>query len=899
MLLDLLHTLENLKSRAGQYQFYSLTQLEAQGFTSLARLPFSIRILLEMVLRKCNGKDILAQDVLALAAWKPVDNKRPVIPFYPGRVVMQDFTGVPVIVDLAAMRAAAARAGQNPLKINPIIPVDLVIDHSVQVDYSGIPEAFRRNAELEFQRNQERYEFLHWAQKAFTNMRIVPPASGIVHQVNLEYLTRLVLEKATGGLHLAFPETLVGTDSHTTMINGLGVVGWGVGGIEAIAAMLGQPIEIVTPDVLGFKLSGQLQPGVTPTDLTLTVVQMLRKKGVVNKFVEFYGQGVSELSLADRAMIANMTPESGATITFFPVDDQTLQYLQITGREDLVPLVEAYYKEQGLFRNAETIDPEFSDTLELDISLVEPSMAGPKRPQDRVPLRNAKNEFHSALALPKTQRGFGLTEEQRLHKAQVRLNGETYTLGQGAIVIAAITSCTNTSDPSVMIAAGILARNAIKHGLKVQPFVKTSLAPGSRVVIEYLKKSGLLEPLAKLGFDLVGYGCTTCIGNSGPLRHEVEEAIQSTGLVVSAVLSGNRNFEGRVHPLTQANYLASPPLVVAYALAGTVDIDLTRDPIGIASDGKPVFLEEIWPSPQEIDQVAAKTITPELFNLTYQSILTGNETWNRIQSGDSFLYHWQPSSTYIQEPPYFLDPDLQKPRGEEISGARALVVLGDSVTTDHISPAGDIPSKSVAGKYLIEQGVPVQEFNSFGSRRGNDRVMTRGTFGNIRLKNALMPGVEGSQTLFLPTGEQMTIYEAAMRYRSANIPLVVLAGREYGTGSSRDWAAKGVLLLGVKAILAESFERIHRSNLAGMGVLPLQFKDGDSVKSLGLTGKETFYIEEFKVGMMPRSELNVRAVGEDGKEIQFKVVARLDTPIDVRYYLKKGLLPVILDELLQ
>jgi len=885
-----------LKTSQGVFTIYCLDSLERAGLVHLERIPFSIRVLLESLLRQCNDKGITQKDVINLASWQPNTTERPSLPFAPARVVMQDFTGVPAVVDLAAMRAAVKRLGGDPTKINPLVPVDLVIDHSVQVDFFSIPEALSRNAELEFQRNQERYEFLRWGQLAFDNFRVVPPAMGIVHQVNLEYLAQVVMVKEQDGEWLAYPDTLVGTDSHTTMINSLGVLGWGVGGIEAEAAMLGQPIDLVAPDVIGFKLHGSLREGVTATDLTLTITQMLRRKGVVEKFVEFYGPGLKSMSLPDRATIANMSPEYGATMGFFPVDEETLRYLRMTGRPDeLVDLVERYCKEQGLFHTNETPDPAFTDTMELDLGSVEPSLAGPKRPQDRVPLSEMQRSFQAALSTPVQERGYQLTAEQKGRKASV---GEDIDITHGAVVIAAITSCTNTSNPSVLVAAGLVAEKAVERGLKVKPYVKTSLAPGSRVVTEYLKKAGLLEPLEKLGFNIVGYGCTTCIGNSGPLPGEVVKAITGSDLVTAAVLSGNRNFEGRVHPYVRANYLASPPLVVAYALAGTVDIDLTNEPLGYDSKGKPVFLREIWPSDLEIRDTISAALKTEMFTEKYADVFTGNQTWNAIRVGEGELYEWNPDSTYIQEPPFFIGLTREIPPIDDIKGARALVVLGDSITTDHISPAGSFSSDSQAGRFLLERGVSTKDFNSYGSRRGNDRVMTRGTFGNIRLKNRLVEGIEGGVTTHLPDGVQMSIYEAAMIYKEEGVPLIVLAGKEYGTGSSRDWAAKGTLLLGIKAVIAESFERIHRSNLVGMGVLPLQFKPGENVGNLGLTGREVFSIEGLGENLEPKIELIVKVLREDGSQGQFQTIARLDTSIEVNYYRNGGILHTVLRNML-
>ncbi|MCL5429140.1 MAG: aconitate hydratase AcnA [Chloroflexi bacterium] len=896
---DFFKARKTLEVGKNNYKYYSLRKLETDGLTRLDRLPFSIRIMLEAALRGCNNVDIFERDVRNLAGWQPKTVERLPMPFKPGRVLLQDFTGVPTIVDLAAMRAAVARLGGDPGKINPQIPVDLVIDHSVQVDFFATPDALQRNAEIEFMRNRERYEFLHWGQQAFDNFRVVPPATGIVHQVNLEFLAKVVLTKKEGTETVAFPDTLVGTDSHTTMINGLGVVGWGVGGIEAEAAMLGRAIDMLAPDVIGFKLHGRLKEGVTPTDLTLTITQMLRKKGVVDKFVEFYGPGLDTISLADRAMIGNMSPENGATITYFPVDAETLRYLRLTARdESQVALVETYCKEQKLFRDGNTPDPEFTDTLELDLGSVEPSLAGPKRPQDRVPMGQMKIEFRKALMSPKSERGFALDASALDKKVSFGTNGSKAEMGHGSLVIAAITSCTNTSNPAVMLGAGLLAKKAVERGLTVKPFVKTSLAPGSRVVTEYLKKAGLMEPLSKLGFNLVGYGCTTCIGNSGPLAGEVVKAVTGGDLVAVAVLSGNRNFEGRIHPYALANYLASPPLVVAYALAGTVDIDLTKEPLGIGKLGDPVYLKDIWPSREEVRAAIEANVKPELFAERYSNVFTGNETWNNITAHGGELYEWDPESTYVQEPPFFEGLTLEHKPIQDLHAARVLVSLGDSVTTDHISPAGAIPADSPAGKYLLEHGVTVPNFNSYGSRRGNDRVLTRGTFGNIRLKNNLVPGVEGGYTVHLPDGEQMAIFDASLKYKAEATPLIVLAGKEYGSGSSRDWAAKGPLLLGVKAVIAESYERIHRTNLVGMGILPLQYRAGETAASLGLDGRETFEIAGMNEGIAkPNSEIKVQALGEGGKEITFWAKTRLDTPQDIEVYKQGGILQAVLRQL--
>jgi aconitate hydratase len=898
MLLDYFNAQSNLKVAGKTYTIFQLDKLEEAGFTQLSRLPYSIRILLESVLRQCNEKEVTRQDVLNLASWQPKATQRAAMPYLPGRVLLQDLTGVPVINDLAAMRAAMQRIGGNPAKINPAIPVDLVIDHSLHVDYYGTADAFQRNAQIEFQRNRERYEFLHWGQKTFKNLRVIPPATGIVHQVNLEYLAQVVLTKEIDYIALAFPDTLVGTDSHTTMINGIGVLGWGVGGIEAIAAMLEQPVDMLIPDVIGFKLTGQLPKTATPTDLTLTIVQILRKKGVVEKFIEFYGPGLSSLPVADRAMIANMSPENGATLTYFPIDEQTLDFLRLTGRSDSqVALVEAYCKTQHLFRSDNSPDPEFTDTLELDLASIEPGIAGPRRPQDRLSLHQVKKSFHDALPLPKNEGGFAVNPSDINRIASLNIDGKQTRLKHGSVVIAAITSCTNTSNPYVMIAAGLLAKKAVEKGLKVSPAIKTSLTPGSRVVNDYLESAGLLKPLAELGFNVVGFGCATCIGNTGPLRDEVVNAINENGLIAAAVLSGNRNFEGRVSPYTQANYLASPPLVVAYALAGAVTIDFDNEPIGTGKDGKPVYLRDIFPDASEINLIIQNHVLPQMYKARYKDVLTGNPAWNTIKSVEGALYQWSPESTYLQEPPFFEDLKTESTPIRDIEGARALAVFGDSITTDHISPAGDISPKSAAGKYLLDLGVPISDFNSYGARRGNDRVLTRGAFANTRLKNQMVPGVEGSYTLHLPDGEQMSIYDAAMRYKTDGIPLIVLAGKEYGTGSSRDWAAKGPLLLGVKAVIAESFERIHRSNLVGMGVLPLQFKPGENAKSLGLTGREVYNIHGLANGVSPGCTLTATAIKEDGAQVVFEVKARIDTPVEMDYYHNGGIMQTVIKKL--
>ena len=825
----------------GQAGIYRLSRLEDAGLGAVSRLPFSIRILLEAVLRNCDNFAVTEQDVRNLAAWNAAEPAPQEIPFKPSRVVLQDFTGVPAVVDLAAMRSAMKRLGGNAEKINPLIPVDLVVDHSVQVDFYGGSDSLGKNVAIEYERNQERYEFLRWGQQAFSNFRVVPPNVGIVHQVNLEYLASVVSLRADGnGGMVAMPDSLVGTDSHTTMINGLGVLGWGVGGIEAEANMLGQPLYMLMPEVIGFELTGRLPSGATATDMVLRVTELLRKEGVVNKFVEFFGEGVSSMSLENRATIANMAPEYGATMGFFPVDNITLGYLRATGREKAqVELVERYCKEQGLFRE-DGISLDYTKRLSLDLSSIEPCLAGPKRPQDRVLLRNMKESFRNSLSTPINKSGFGLSTGSLTSKATVRDNGHSVEIGHGAVVIAAITSCTNTSNPSVMVGAGLLAKKAVERGLVVATYVKTSLAPGSRVVTEYLDRAGLTEPLAKLGFHTVGYGCTTCIGNSGPLPTPVADAITTGDLIASAVLSGNRNFEGRVNPLTKANYLASPPLVVAYALAGTTDIDLVNDPLGKGKHGEDVYLKDIWPSAEEIREVLLGAVTPEMFIEQYGSAVQGDELWNAIPIEGGAIYQWDDNSTYIQHPP-FLDAlgDGSEPSIAPISGARVLALLGDSVTTDHISPAGAISGDGPAGRFLRQHGVEKKDFNSYGSRRGNDRVMVRGTFANIRIRNHVAPGTEGGLTRHFPDGELLSIYDAAMKYIADKIPLVVIAGAEYGTGSSRDWAAKGTMMLGVKAVIAASYERIHRSNLVGMGVLPLQFADGATWQTLGLTGEES------------------------------------------------------------
>ncbi len=889
-----------LKTAGGEATIYRLDALERAGVGAIATLPYSIRVLLEAVLRNVDGFSVLEEHVQTLANWQPKPAERE-IPFTCARVVLQDFTGVPCVVDLAAMRAAMVRLGGDPKRINPIIPVDLVIDHSVQVDHFGSSNALDLNAKLEFHRNRERYEFLRWGQKAFNNFRVVPPATGIVHQVNLEYLAKCVLRAQVGNELVAMPDTLVGTDSHTTMINGLGVLGWGVGGIEAEAAMLGQPMYMLMPEVIGFKLSGRLREGATATDAVLVVTETLRKFGVVEKFVEFYGDGLASMTVPDRATIANMAPEYGATMGFFPVDEQTLRYLRLTGRSaDEIDLVERYCKEQGLFRTEAAPTPRFSATLELDLSTVEPSLAGPKRPQDRVPLGRMKAAFRESLKAPIKQRGFELKDEQLSRRASLT-NGASTELGHGAVVIAAITSCTNTSNPSVMLAAGLLAKKAAQRGLKTRPWVKTSLAPGSRVVTDYLEKSDLARYLNELGFDTVGYGCTTCIGNSGPLPDKVRDAVLSADLVAASVLSGNRNFEGRVNPHVKANYLASPPLVVAYALAGTTDIDLLTEPLGTGADGKPVFLKDIWSAQAEINDAVERFVTPESFRKQYADVFAGSEAWKAIRISGGDLYEWNDASTYIQNPPYFDGLTREVKPIQPIRGARCLVMVADSVTTDHISPAGDIAEKSPAGEYLKSLAVTKAEFNSYGSRRGNDRVMTRGTFANVRLRNLLAPGTEGGVTMHLAAGTNaiMSIYDAAMKYKDAGVPTIVLAGRDYGMGSSRDWAAKGTMLLGVRAVLAASFERIHRSNLVGMGVLPCVFKDGQTRESLGLTGHEVFDFTDLSDALKPQQDLKVVASDPtSGKKTAFAVRCRVDTPVELEYLRNGGVLQTVLRKML-
>jgi len=869
-----------------QAVIHRLDALTRAGFKGIDTLPYSIRVLLENLLRYEDGKTVTREDIEAVANWDPSATPSTEIAFRPSRVLLQDFTGVPAVVDLAAMRDQFAKMGGDPSRINPLQPADLVIDHSVQVDSYGLLRSFEDNVKREFERNQERYQFLKWGQSAFENMRVVPPGTGIVHQVNLEYLASVVFTRDANGQCIAYPDSLVGTDSHTTMINGLGVLGWGVGGIEAEAAMLGQPISMLLPQVVGFKLTGKLPEGATATDAVLTVTQMLRERGVVGKFVEFYGEGMENLALPDRATIANMAPEYGATMGFFPVDNETLAYLRFSGREDThVDVVERVLKEQGLFHTASDPEPRFTDTLQLNLGDVVPSIAGPKRPQDRIPLSESKRSWHHVL------QGF---EESADKKVAVTRGDETFNLQNGSVVIAAITSCTNTSNPAVMLAAGLVAKKAVEKGLRTKPWVKTSLAPGSQVVTEYLKESGLIEDLNILRFNLVGYGCTTCIGNSGPLDPEIAEAVKANDLIVTSALSGNRNFEGRVNPLTRANYLASPPLVVAYALAGTMDIDFESDPIGQDTEGKDVFLRDIWPSHQEITETLRSSVKKDQFVERYAVVLDGPPQWREVSFEQADRYGWVPESTYVRLPPFFEGVEAGEPAPpEDIAGARVLCLLGDSVTTDHISPAGAIALDGPAAKYLQEHGVAPRDFNSYGSRRGNHEVMMRGTFANIRLRNLLAPGTEGGITRYLPSNEQMSIFDASMKYQADGTPLVVIAGKEYGTGSSRDWAAKGTLLLGVRAVIAESYERIHRSNLIGMGVLPLEFEAGGSREALGLSGEETFSISGITEGLAPGKVLSVQT--DTGKS--FTVKARIDTPQEVEYYLHGGILKYVLRQL--
>ena len=885
-------TLTSIDLPEGETSFYKLSRLQDEGVVdTLDRLPFSIRILLENTLRHAGGSYVSQDHVRSVANWSP-SNSGSALPFMPTRVVLQDFTGVPAVVDLAAMRDGIRELGGDPSRINPVVPADLVIDHSVQVDHFGFQEAFRLNVEKEFERNRERYALLRWAQEAFDNFSVVPPGTGIVHQVNLEYLASVIHRREHDGSFLAYPDTLVGTDSHTTMVNGLGVVGWGVGGIEAEAVVLGQPYYMLLPEVVGMKLTGTLPDGATATDLVLCVTEMLRAHGVVGRFVEYYGAGLSNLTLPDMATLANMAPEYGATIGFFPVDESTIQYLRGTGRDEaMIARVEAITKELGLFRTDDTPDPEFTSALELDLSTVEPSLAGPKRPQDRISMVDMGRQFQKDLpALVPS--GHDLTGER---KVKVTDDDSTTEISDGTVVIASITSCTNTSNPSVMVGAGLLAKKAVEKGLTVKPWVKTAMAPGSQVVTDYLTESGLLPYLEALRFHIVGYGCMTCIGNSGPLPEHIHTAVEEHGLVVSSVLSGNRNFEARIHPLVRANYLASPGLVVAYALAGRMDLDLESEPLGTDSDGQPVYLRDIWPSPSEVRETVASSLKAEMFTRRYSVVTTGDENWQALPlPEESSLYEWDSDSTYVRRPPFFEGMSMDVPVPGDIVGARVLALMGQSVTTDHISPAGAIPKAEPAGLYLRGHDVTVKDFNTFGSRRGNHEVMMRGTFGNVRIKNLLLDGKEGGYTEHLPTGEVMPIYDASMRYQEKDTPLIVLAGKEYGTGSSRDWAAKGTILLGVKAVIAESYERIHRSNLVGMGVLPLEFQKGDTPSSIGLTGRETFDISGISGGLEPGCTVHVTATADDGMVTEFSVAARLDSDVDVEYYNNGGILQTVL-----
>jgi len=914
---DTFSTRNTLSSGGKDFEIFSLSKLrQTELGKNLDRLPISLKILLENVLRHDTGADLDRTSVQSLANWDAKAIPDTEIAFAPARTLLQDFTGVPCVVDLAAMRDAAVRMGIDPERINPLEKVDLVIDHSVQIDHFGSHSAFLENTKLEYERNQERYTFLRWGAGAFSNFSVVPPDTGIVHQVNLEFLASVVFTKeARPGVHQAYPDTLVGTDSHTPMVNALGVLGWGVGGIEAEAAMLGQPISMLIPQVVGVRLTGKLPAGATATDLVLTVTQLLRKKGVVGRFVEFYGAGLSELPVPDRATISNMAPEYGATVGFFPVDERTLEYLRFTGRnDDQIALVEKYCREQGLFRDASTPEPVFTDTLELDLGTIEPSLAGPRRPQDRVPLRESRGTWRKSLVeFIETAKGELPTEvkQQWLGEADAGLKDlgalddivrverekEAFEITHGAVVIASITSCTNTSNPSVLLGAGLLAKKAVARGLTVKPWVKTSLAPGSKVVREYLNEANLMLPLEDLGFHIVGYGCATCIGNSGPLPGDIEEAITKGDLVAAAVLSGNRNFEGRINPYVRANYLASPPLVVAYAIAGNMDIDLVNEPIGHDKDGKPVMLSEIWPSQLEVAEAVQTAVKSEMFRQTYGQVFHGDEVWRSLPVPQGKQFAWDPTSTYVKEPPFFTDLGFDPNEPGDITGARALAILGHSVTTDHISPAGSIKASSPAGKYLTEHGVAQKDFNSYGARRGNHEVMMRGTFANIRLRNLLAPGTEGGVTLHQPSQEEMSIYDASMRYKEESVPSIVIAGKEYGSGSSRDWAAKGPALLGVRAVIAESYERIHRSNLVGMGVLPLQFLEGQDRTTLGLTGHETFDIVGIAAGITPGMHLTVRAIAADGKVSEFKVLTRIDTPNEVQYYRNGGILPYVLRSL--
>lgn len=892
-------TRKNLKVTSSDYAYFCLGELVKQGWSQVERFPVSIKILLENVLRRENGYVVTAGTIETLLSYPASQDKTEEIPFMPARVLLQDFTGVPAIVDLATMRHTLKRLGNDPNRINPLVRADLVIDHSVQVDEYGTCDAFQHNVSKEYERNRERYSLLRWAQNAFRNFTVIPPGKGIVHQVNLEYLATVVQESSVEGVRTVYPDTLVGTDSHTTMINGLGVVGWGVGGIEAEAVMLGQPYYLPVPKVVGVRLEGELSENVTATDLVLTVTQKLRAKGVVGKFVEFYGPGLAALSVPDRATLANMAPEYGATMGFCPVDDQTLNYLRLTGREEaLIRLVEAYTKEQGLYGSLRDEETLFSDTFTVDLSTVEPSFAGPKRPQDRISIANAAASFKEALEKPVSLGGFGVSRKEEQREVLVLSREKKYKLTHGSLVVAALTSCTNMSNPALMIAAGLLAQKALERGIRSKPWVKTSFAPGSRIVTDYLKESGLLTALEEQGFYLVGYGCTTCIGNSGPLREPIQRAIEEGNLVTVAVLSGNRNFEGRIHEAVRANYLASPPLVVACALAGDFTIDFEKEPLDLDDYGRPVFLKDIWPSSEEVAEIVNKYPNRKQFLKSYGDIYTGGAFWQDVAIPEGDIYEWDPHSSYVRQPPFLdeLTPNISPVKN--ITGARVLMLLGDSVTTDHISPAGSIPPKSPAGQYLQSLGIDPSDFNSYGARRGNHEVMIRGTFANVRIQNRLLSGVTGGYTRHFPDGKPMSVWEAAGLYRQENVPLIVIAGKEYGTGSSRDWAAKGTALLGVKAVLAESFERIHRSNLLGMGILPLQFLNEDSAYSLGLSGEEIYSFRGLSEGMEPGQEIEAEAVAPDGRRIRFSVLSRLDTMIEVEYYRHGGILPKVLREIL-
>jgi aconitate hydratase len=884
-----------LSTPFGDRVYYSLPHLEKEGLVKLDKLPFSIRVLLENALRSVDGYLVEEADVVAVASWTPKAPPKRTFPFMLGRVLMQDLTGIPAVVDLAAMRSAMARMGGDPQKVNPLVPVDLVIDHSVQVDYFGTSTALEQNVKREFERNQERYSLLRWAQGAFKNFRLVPPGAGIVHQVNLEYLADVVTTRETEDGVVVFPDTVIGTDSHTTMINGLGVLGWGVGGIEAEAVLLGQPYYMQVPEVIGVKLTGTLKEGVTATDMVLTLTQMLRARGVVEKFVEYFGSGLSNIPLADRATVANMSPEYGATCGYFPIDDITLEYLRGTGRDaKQIELIESYAKAQGLFRTDASPDPKYTDVLHLDLGDVESSLSGPRLPNERVPLIDMKQSFRSSFPDETAD-----AEENIPLTVDLTIDGNAEKIGHGAVVIAAITSCTNTSNPSVVMGAGLLAKKAVELGLTRKPWVKTSLAPGSQVVTDYLDAAGLTPPLEALGFNTVGYGCTSCIGNSGPVPEPIENATLDNDLIAVSVLSGNRNFEGRIHPIVKANYLASPMLVVAYAIAGTVDLDMSNEPLGTGKDGKPVFLKDVWPSQKEVADVIDSTLTPEMFRARYDTITEGSDAWNAVPAPTGDLYDWDPNSTYIQEAPYFLNLKMDVDEPEDIKAAKVLAVLGNSVTTDHISPAGAIPEDRPAGQYLISKGVPKSEFNIFGARRGNHEVMVRGTFGNIRLRNALTPDKEGDWSLHQPDDEVTSIYDAAQKYIAEGVPTIIFAGKEYGSGSSRDWAAKGPSLLGVQVVVAESYERIHRNNLVGMGVMPLQFKPGESPESLGLTGKETFEIVGISEGISPGQNVQVQAVKEDGTRLAFDSTLRIDNQVEVDYYKQGGVLHTVLRRLLK